>query len=510
MKKKLRLPILLAGLLSGAAVTLYLVYFYAFGYAVNSDNMYFVRAAEDQLRGNLLLRHWTGGFFSGLTTDMLWAMLLRAVFSRKVTLYLIGPLCLTLIALAGCFLISCLSAGKRFPGIFAVLSVIAVPPAMRHSMLTVGMHNIAILIILCLFLCMAAAEKKPRPGVAAFVLLLFFGIVGDGYVLYYFAIPCLAAACLHYFSGSKARSRLFWLGTVLTGIAAQGFLFWMKKNGFLLLQSAGASLIAPAEIGKYLLNAADTWLRIFGVTLFSQGLTVTEILSGIFGLAAALAVIGCVLSFLPVFFKQNLIVKTMLLSFIFVFGSFILTDVTRAEPAFRYLSPAFYIGLVLTGIRVNQWTGTGRSKIIALLILPLMLFAAGNLSFAFRASPEPDRGYIELADSLIERDVTAVYATYWESHALNYYSDNRVQAAPVIAEGGEIVPYAWSADARWYEPSYNADALVISKNKPYAVTEALAASLFGDPEERLELKDCIVLFYDMNLSAVVGPLRKEE
>lgn len=510
----IRLLFPLGSLILAVGGLFYLIYFYAFAFPVNSDNMYFVRAAEDVLKGNLLLRHWSGGFFSGLTTDILWAALLRSVVSRKVTLYFIGPLTLVLIGFVSLFLIRRLSPDKLLPGGLVVAAVFAVPVALRHPMLTVGMHNIAILVILALFLCLYEAGKGTTSRAASlwatgYGILLFAGIFGDGYVLYYFAIPCIAAGGLHMFSKPKQKLIYLRLGTLLISAAAVVALKRMQRAGFLQLQSTGSSLIAPAEAGKYLLNGIDTWFQLFGfkLALLREGLA--QPVFAWVGLLASLLVMGCVLSFLPGCFKQNLTMKTILFSFIFVFGSFVLTDVTHAEPAYRYLIPAFYIGLVLTAIRINSLLSGSHGRAAWLLLLPLLVFSAGNLSFQGRSSPVIDNGLVELADSLKERGISQVYATYWESHALNYYADDRVQAAPITAVNGEILPYAWSADERWYQPNFDARTLIVGKHKPYGLTESLLTGQLGAVEDRLELQDRIVYFYGFNLAEQIGPLRNE-
>lgn len=509
----IRLLFPLGGLILAVGGLFYLIYFYAFAFPVNSDNMYFVRAAEDVLKGNLLLRHWSGGFFSGLTTDILWAALLRIVVSRKVTLYFIGPLALVLIGFVSLFLIRRLSPDKLLPGGLVVAAVFAVPVALRHPMLTVGMHNIAILVILALFLSLyevsAGKSRIAALWATGYGILLFAGIFGDGFVLYYFAVPCIAAGGLHMFSAPKQKLIYLRLGTLLISAAAVVVLEQMQRAGFLQLQSAGSSLIAPAELEKYLMNGIDTWFQLFGfkLALLREGLA--QPVFAWVGLLASLLVMGCVLSFLPGCFKQNLTIKTILFSFIFVFGGFVLTDVTHAEPAYRYLSPAFYIGLVLTGIRINSLLLNSHGRTAWLLLLPLLVFSAGNLSFQARSSPVIDNGLVELADSLKERGISQVYATYWESHALNYYADDRVQAAPITAVNGGILPYAWSADERWYQPDFDARTLIVGKHKPYGLTEPLLTSQLGAAEDRLELQDRIVYFYGLNLAEQIGLLGNE-
>ncbi len=121
--KKKHLGIFLIGIGAFCAAVLYMARFYAFSFSVNSDNMYFMLAAEDMLRGNWLLKGWSGGFFTGLTTDLLWVAALRTVLSRKAVLYLIGPLSHVLIVSVSAFLLWRKNRQRGISGIFFLAAI---------------------------------------------------------------------------------------------------------------------------------------------------------------------------------------------------------------------------------------------------------------------------------------------------------------------------------------------------------------------------------------------------
>ncbi len=140
--------ILISGLTFLCLLIGYYIYFYSFSFPVNSDNVYFLHAAEDMLNGNPLLKNWNGGFFTALTGDILWAAFFRLFLSQKAVLYLIGPLSYALIVLF-CFLILCRNQPhhrQKYIGLF-LIPILFVPKALRHPLMTLGMHGIAILYI---------------------------------------------------------------------------------------------------------------------------------------------------------------------------------------------------------------------------------------------------------------------------------------------------------------------------------------------------------------------------
>ncbi len=376
-------------------------------------------------------------------------------------------------------------------------------------MLTVGMHNVAIFTILLLVLLyQIILEGTPQHGrlwFACYTVILFCGCLGDGYVLYYFSVPAVLVSALHLIRGQKKNDWRILLATI--GASAGGWLVprLLNRFGFLQTQSAGSDLVPLSEIGNYLLNTLNTWLLIFGFDLGKITISPLPAVFAIVGAVCALIVLIAAVVALIRFFEQPAWVQVLVLSFGAVFGSFTLTTVTRAEPAVRYLSPAFYSGILLAAWQLDSLTAVKqRGKRLASLVSVLfLLMTAANISLQCYSSPQNDWSLIEVADSLRARGVDRVYATYWETHALNYYAEGVIEAAPIQALNEEIVPYRWSSKSDWYTPVYGASGVILSKSKRYGINEALLESQFGIPAERLELKDVLIWFYDSNLSEMI-------
>jgi len=497
--------ILISGLTFLCLLIGYYIYFYSFSFPVNSDNVYFLHAAEDMLNGNPLLKNWNGGFFTALTGDILWAAFFRLFLSQKAVLYLIGPLSYALIVLF-CFLI--LSRNQphhrqKYIGFF-LIPILFVPKALRHPLMTLGMHGIAILYILILtwlFGILAAENKSSLLMRTVYFFLLWMASIADGYVIYYFAIPALSVLILDAIQSRSKKNRILFFLTLFGTVAGVATIQLINRMGFLRTEKTAFELIKFSDWGKYICNTADTWFRIFGFSFHEFSIRKPDAIFEISGAVTALIVLILILKAIKDFFQQDMTTKVLIAGFLFCTGSFTFTAVTQAEPAVRYLSPAFFSGLLIAGKQILRMPPRRKSE-RWLLGIPLLLFALGNVSVTYYAAPVTSPSYVEIADALKDRGVKAIYATYWETHALSYYSGERIQAAPIMAENDKIIPYQWSSKTDWYEPNFNATAILISQNKRYGLSEDLLIRTFGEYRERFLLDETEIYIYGKNLSAI--------
>lgn len=490
---------------------LYTLFFVAYRFPVNSDNMYFILAAEDILAGNRLLSGWHGGFFSALTGDILLALPFLAVAGRKAALYLIGPVCCGLIAAFAFLLVRGAKRSPR-PLAFSILTLAPIfffPAAFWFPLTTVGMHAVAIAQIIVLIWLTDRLVDPDRAdaklaGWIGFALCVAFGCIADGYVLYFFAAPLLLIALL---DGVLLR-RKRWLKA---GLAASGgiavskiFLAVIEKFGGLMLNPGEARLIAPDQFGAYLRNGFETWARLFTRTPLKSFAEMTAFeFAPMIGLAAAAALTVALRGWTLVrgWREEAAADKILFLSGAFVAGSFILTRVTGAEPAFRYFAPAYFCWLILIARSVGACPRTW-SRWAAVLIL--LCVGVGNLSFEFRGKAAGDARLVGIADALKDRGVERVYGTYWETLALTYYSGNRIQAAPVVFRDGTVQGYLWSAREDWYARGFGARCLVVGESRRDGLTPERIEAAFGPADEFLSYYQAEIYCYDRDLSEFLG------
>ncbi|MHC1773064.1 MAG: hypothetical protein AB9907_15295 [Flexilinea sp.] len=491
-----------------AALICYYIHFYSFSFSVNSDNAYFIRAAEDMLSGNILLKNWSGGFFTALTGDLLWITILRSLLSRKAVLYLVGPLSYSLIVICSFLLMKPAETTKNYKiaGI-CLLPILFIPSALRHPLITVGMHGIAITYILLLFfltekITMTASKSKKR-----FLFILFFvvsvaGCIADGYVIYYFALPFILAVIIRQFQSVSREEIKLSVFTLIAILLGKGTAVFLNQSGYLKTGSAATELTPIQSLPGYFQNTFNTWLRIFGFTASEFEFSIKSI-PQIAGAVSAMIVLMYLVMILIRYFKLDLTTQALVIAFAFAAGSFTLTTVTKGEPAVRYLSPAFFFGLILMARQLILKPAKNKT-FRTLALLPLVLFSIGNISPAYLTSPNNNQAYIEIAEALRDRGLKNGYATYWETHALNYYSDDKLMIAPVETRNGEIVPSEWASKSDWYESEYNAGYILVSQNKTYGLNEDIIVSTFGEFKDHIVLNETDIYIYDKNLSAALS------
>lgn len=490
---------------------LYTLFFIAYRFSVNSDHMYFILAAEDILAGNWLLSGWHGGFFSALTGDILLALPFLAIAGRKAALYLIGPACCGMIAAFGYLLIrgTKRTAQPWAVSIFALAPILFFPAALWFPLATVGMHSVAIAqIVVLIWLTDRLTDPDRAGGKPAgwigFALCVAFGCIADGYVLYFFAAPLLLIALIDGFALRQKRWKITGIAA-LGGIAlSKGFLALIERAGGLTLTSGEMRLIAPDQFGVYLRNGFETWARFFTRTPFKSFVEMTALeMILMVGLAAAVALMIALRAWTLIrnWRDEAAADKLLFLSGVFVAGSFILTRITGAEPAFRYLAPAYFCWLILSARSIGTIPRPALRR-VALVIL--ICVGIGNLSFEFRGKAADDARLVGIGDALKDRGVERVYGTYWETLALNYYSGNRIQAAPVVFRDGAIQGYLWSAREDWYEPGFGARCLVVGEAKRDGLTSERVEAAFGLADEFLSYYEAKIYCYDDDLSLFLG------
>lgn len=490
------------------ALIFYYIYFYSFAFSVNSDNAYFIRAAEEMITGNPFLKNWNGGFFSAFTGDLLWAATLRLFFSRKIVLYLIGPIAYAIIVYCSWFLMPFHNNRKfRIGNLILLLLILFVPPALRHPFMTVGMHGIAVAYMLILLLLTQSissiqSDFKKKWLFGLFFLIAAAGCIADGFVLYYFILPLILSIIIRQFRSKSIDEIWLALLAFLAAVIGKTSTSLLNVFGFLKTGSTELQMISFENIFQYIQNTYNTWLIIFGFNRYENSNPFHSI-GQMAGFLSAFIVLAALIPIFLHYFKSDLTTQVMAVGFAFVIGSFTFTQITNGEPAVRYLSPAFFIAIILIS-RTFQEQLPKMRKAAFIIYIPLIIFAASNISLNFRSSPENNRRYIEIAEVLRDRGLVNGYGTYWETHAMNYYAGNELQVAPIETSDGKIIPSSWASKTDWYSSDYDARFIIVSQNKKFGLNEALIVAEFGNYREHLNLHENDIYIYDINLSAVLS------
>ena len=127
----------------------------------------------------------------------------------------------------------------------------------------------------------------------------------------------------------------------------------------------------------------------------------------------------------------------------------------------------------------------------------------GNFPTEIRRKPAKDQRYVEIAAALESEGITRAYTSFWDSHALWFYSDGKIETAALIGDKNELRPYIWLTNLKWYDPEFYMNSVVLSDNA-YGVTKELVVDVFGEPQREETVQDAEIMIYDKNLAPSVS------
>ncbi len=502
MKKfKILLPFLLIALCA------FYGFCYYYGFTITSDNAFFVRAAEQIFHGNPLLKGWVACFPTALTTDFLWVAILRTFLSRQMASYWMGPIVYTLIVLF-CWLILKDRISKSswiIPvGVLGIITL--VPAALRYAMLSVGVHSISVLYILILIKLLDILDKNDISIKWAIIYTLFlaFASPNDEWPVYFFAAPLLLVLFIEMLiSFSKKHGILFVL--TLIGIVGEKLIRHLViAMGGIKTVPFDAAFISLKDFPEYLNTTLITILQIFNADISNQELFSVKTVLAAGGIFLLIEIIIAYVHTFKYWKSEDLIVKTMIAGSIFCLGSYIFARVYKDPYTIVdfYISPFFFLSMLLLGRWKPQITHN-KLKMELVLLCPMLIMMAGNIPTNIYRKPISDPNYREISNYLEEQGVTRVYADFWNTHSLWYYSDGKIQTASIRADHNQIEPYIWLTNMTWYEPAYFTNCIVISPNA-YGLTKEYVENYFGQPETYHVIGDTEIFIYPESISSKIA------
>lgn len=491
--------------------------FYLFCYRIHfyqdSDMTFWIRAAEEIRQGNTLLTNWIGGYYISPTSDFLWILLFRIFFSRKVTLYLIGPVAYSFLVIVSFFLIR--NKNKKAPLwkiLILTLPILIIPKEVMVNMLSVGMHGITILYMIVCYLLLDYWMIKDSNPFLSFFLLTFFQIfagINDQFPIYFFSIPVLFTAVIQWLFTKPTRRQFLLIISTLCGITGS---FFVVR----IIQSADAMRIVEtqftfskaADLGSWLLLAYQAILTLFSANYSGLPLFSPDSILVYFGLLFLfIGLIACV-AIVKKWKNPGAFTDISLLSgILFCLGAYIFARNNKwlTDLNVLYIYPVLFLLIILTA-RWALSTEFSNKRISTLVLCAFIAFSCCSLPNRFSLHIASDPNYAELSDYLRSKDVTHVYATYWESHALWYYSDGRIESANITSGAdGSIQREHWANKDDWFTPEFNANCIIINRNDSYGVTQEKVFRQFGSFRDFESIGDYDIYIYDENLSEKINP-----
>lgn len=497
-----------------AAAFLLFIYIcgYRLGFGVDSDEAFYLRAAEEMMNGNFLLKGWYGGFYNNFTSDFLWVFLMRHFWSREVIEYTMGPIAYTLTVLMAVLLVrKGAASGKRFV-LLCLLPVIFLPgELLRYGMLSVGIHAITIFYLFLLYVVFDhLIQKNPAWWeYLLYFLLVVFCSLNDEWPMYFFALPIVLVLSIDLFQNFDKTKCTFLVTTILAILTEKGILKLMAAAGGIRCQEVSMKFIDFKELPDYFTNFLLTFLSLFNANVSGKDLFSASTLECAVGLALAVEIIYTMIVCVKNWRTSAVSSKAMCFGALLCLGTFLFDALNKGTwwpaPA-RYMAPFFYLGMLV----LCRWKNDAvfrKRRYEVLFFLPIVLFGLLNAPWDFHRKPVDNQRLEAISDYLIEQGVTRAYATYWESHSVWYYSNGQVETASIFENTGKIRPYYWVTNPEWFEPEFNANCLIVTEGQGPNEEEVIAA--FGEPVSHEMIDTAHIYIFDHNISESVYANRQE-
>lgn len=161
------------------------------------------------------------------------------------------------------------------------------------------------------------------------------------------------------------------------------------------------------------------------------------------------------------------------LIFLFFFISYLISYIFYWEKSYIYLSPLFYVMLILMGVGISRLWLIKRKyslffKFISIFFFLIFLFFGINEMLKMMATPDPQIKTFEIINFLNQNNIQNVYSIWQLASFINFNGDNDVKATATGVEGlyfikkyyylDENEPFAvvlpTMKNERWKEPYY--------------------------------------------------------
>ena len=485
---------------------------YRFG--VDSDNAFYSRAANAILEGNLGLSGWYGGYYSNFTSDFLWTVILKALgCSEKIVQNVYGPFVMMIVLLLSICIIRHEDDDKISPiSLLCLLPIAFLPKSLQQSMLTVGMHVLSILylaLFCVIFKWLVHSGLTIVKGILWFLVIVLLG-GNDEWPVFFFVLPACLVLAIDLFQKFSIQ-KFFLLFIMLSGIAAErGLKIVLSNLDTIRLTEYTTNFIDLRGLFDYLAAFIISFLGLFQADF--SGSSLFSVHTFICGVGILFA--GMLLFFLlRAFIRWNgtdLLTRVMAVGAFFSVGVYLFDNINKGTQwtvLYHYLSPFYFLSVWVLARSSKKLRFSQRKKMFV-FILPMLLFSAFNFPTHYYRSPQNTERLTKISEYLDEHNVSHAYASYWESHAVWYYSQGRVASAPVFQNMGKLRPYLWATNSEWYLPSYNANCLIITDGQ--GPTESEIVAEFGRPISHETVDTAQIYIFENNISEIVYENRQFE
>jgi hypothetical protein len=489
---------------------------------MNADGAGNAVQAWDMLHGNLLLHHWTVSDVPFYTTELIQYALIEGVYGyRADVVHVAAAMTYTLLVLLAIGLARGRATGANALARMAITAlVIAVPMPGEgyHVLLLLPNHTGTGVPVLVTWLILDRALSRDRAPAASYwlpvtmIALLTWGQLGDPLVVFVAVLPlmlvCLwRAVRLRAWSGLDARLALAGLASIA---ATQLVLLAIRTAGGFAVHPPVAEFSPFAQWQEHLPIVRDSIEVIFHAKLSAEntavgGLFAVLHLAVLAGVGLAVVIAATQVLQLRRGRRGDLVAQLAATGILVNIGAYVVSTHGGDPTSTRQAAVVLPLGAVLAGrvlgpllTSTNGRVREFRVRWLAGPLAVLVVLFAGQTVVQTRIAPVPGE-HQDVADWLVAHQLTYGLGSYWSANNITLASQGRVTVAPITGSN-RIFAYRWETRSDWYDPViHDARFIVIESIRPgYGTVQGVLAQ-FGDPAERVDFPEAVLLRYDFNL-----------
>jgi hypothetical protein len=447
-----------------------------------SDDASIILNAQDMAGGNWLLKDWYLCTDSFYTTDLTFYVPAMMLFGFSDNLLSIVPCFLySLVVLLASMLAGLSPGGFRYQHAFIAFLLLTFFPRPAFDYLLRGpIHVGAIAYALVCIMLLYYEESRPKAFCVLFTAVLATAVVGDSFILYFFALPLLFVQALDFFRGSRLKPSFYATGAAV--IIAVGLNKLLKSLGMNVQGLGVVRFVSWQHFDDNLMLFAQGVLQLFNMYFpgeeFSLKTVVKYTANGLILAAAAAGVCRSVLS-------SDRAARIMATACLLLCVEYLFSSRPEDIMSTRYLLPGFVFALVLAAKNLPFFLDNRRKQWLAAAVLAVTVagFAAGYAKLPGPGEPAKDDTTPALIAFLEEHGLASGYGPYWSANIVTVRSREKVKVYTLKYDESSksLRPFRWLSKDEWYRRPAN--FLIIDEKKPWGgVNLDAALRSFGPPQ----------------------------
>ncbi len=491
---------------------------------LDADKANHLLQAEDILSGNFFMSDWELTGVTFFTTDLIYYEIGKIFCGvTPKAIYVAVGLMIASVLIACYF--ACMIGEEKSLRLkrFLFIALMLIP--CRQYIFYFRVHTGAIFLCIIAFLLVYSILKKEELSKRKiYYILLFivfsFGTIGDMLFVLEGIIPIILVCFFKLLDiDDKEEKKTLYKLIIIAVFAVICAILWDKMFFYI----GGANKNNFVEIMKF--SKLNEWFSRFqsflsGIMTLCMGNFWGKQVANIWILIRGINFLIMLIAFILIItnlcrlIKQKiemLDIMSVLLSCsaLMSFLAYILTGMSEV----RYITIIPIAGGIVLIRNIDSVINVKNKQIcVGLIVILSFLSFIGKIkeiSGDMQHTQESDK--YELIGFLEEHGLENGYGSFWNASDLTVISENHIKVRHIKADdNNEMQMYKWFAKNEWY--SEEAEFVIVDNSKQdggegddFGVSEVNVKNFFGDPFERYEVGNYIVLVYDSDLSQMLLP-----